>query len=175
VARRDVEPDADRLAHRTARLRVFPDADGRFACSLLDTAGGALVVPNFTLAADTRRGHRPSFTDAAEPGRAEALYERYVRALRHAGVAAVATGRFGAAMQVALVGTVPSRSCSTAPRRPVRAQALIPFRRSRRVRVRVRFGGRAGACLFFSPEVRGLQAVGRRPRTDHRRGGTDAT
>ncbi len=107
VARGDIEPDADRLAHRTARLRVFPDAGGRFACSLLDTAGGALVVPNFTLTADTRRGHRPSFTDAAEPGRAEALYERYVRALRHAGVAAVATGRFGAAMQVALVGDGP--------------------------------------------------------------------
>jgi D-tyrosyl-tRNA(Tyr) deacylase len=98
---------ADRLAARTARLRIFPDDAGRFARSVLDTGGDALVVPNFTLVGDTGRGHRPSFAAAADPATAEPLFDRYVGALRDAGVATVATGRFGATMRVALVGDGP--------------------------------------------------------------------
>lgn len=107
VATGDDDAEAERLATRTARLRVFPDADGRFARSLLDTGGDVLVVPNFTLVADTGRGHRPSFTAAAEPALAQPLYRRYVERLGEAGVATVATGRFGAAMRVTLVADGP--------------------------------------------------------------------
>jgi D-tyrosyl-tRNA(Tyr) deacylase len=107
VADADGEADAERLAGRTARLRIFPDADGRFDRSLLDVGGEALVVSQFTLVADTTKGNRPSFTPAAPPPVAEALYLRYVEALRAAGVRRVATGRFGAHMAVELVNDGP--------------------------------------------------------------------
>jgi D-tyrosyl-tRNA(Tyr) deacylase len=99
VARGDVAEDAERLARKTAELRVFPDAAGRFSLSLLDVGGEALVVSQFTLLADTRRGRRPDFMAAAPPEEAEALVERYASALAQMGVP-VSTGRFGAHMLV---------------------------------------------------------------------------
>jgi D-aminoacyl-tRNA deacylase len=107
VGRGDGEADADRLAGRLARLRVFPDAEGRFDRSLLDTGGAALVVSQFTLYGDTARGNRPSFTDAAAPELAEPLYERVCERLAAEGVAAVERGRFGAHMQLELVNDGP--------------------------------------------------------------------
>jgi len=77
VARDDDNAACTRLAGKIARLRVFPDGDGRFDRSLLDVGGAALVVSQFTLLADTAKGNRPSFTDAAPPDEAEPLYERF--------------------------------------------------------------------------------------------------
>jgi D-tyrosyl-tRNA(Tyr) deacylase len=102
----DDEAAADGLARRIADLRIFDDADGRTNLSLRDVAGEALVVSQFTLYADTRRGRRPGFTGAAAPDVAERLYLRFAAALRELGVT-VATGRFGAAMAVELVNDGP--------------------------------------------------------------------
>lgn len=99
IAKGDSTADADKLARKTAELRLFPDADGRFDSSLLDVGGEALVVSQFTLLADARRGRRPDFTGAAPPEEAEPLFRRYVDALTGMGVR-VATGRFGAYMLV---------------------------------------------------------------------------
>jgi D-aminoacyl-tRNA deacylase len=101
VAAGDTAADADRLARRTARLRVFENEDGRFDRSLVDVGGEALVVSQFTLVADTTKGNRPSFTRAAPPEEAEPLYERFCEALRAEGVT-VAQGVFGARMEVEL-------------------------------------------------------------------------
>ena len=106
VARGDGEADATRLAAKVARLRVFAADEGRFDRSLLDTGGQALVVSQFTLIADTAKGNRPSFTDAAPPEEAEALYERFCGELVLLGVA-VEQGVFGAKMQVELVNDGP--------------------------------------------------------------------
>ncbi len=106
VASGDRVDDARRLAGRVARLRVFPDGDGRFDRSLLDTGGGALVVSQFTLVADTSRGNRPSFTAAAPPDVAEPLYEHFCNALADEGVS-VQCGVFGASMKVALINDGP--------------------------------------------------------------------
>jgi D-tyrosyl-tRNA(Tyr) deacylase len=106
VAAGDVEEVAVTLAGKVARLRVFENEDGRFDRSLLDTDGAALVVSQFTLLADTAKGNRPSFTAAAEPDQAEALYEHFCDALRELGVR-VATGVFGARMEVELVNDGP--------------------------------------------------------------------
>jgi D-aminoacyl-tRNA deacylase len=106
VARGDGEADAERLATKIARLRVFVDAGGRFDRSLVDVAGSALVVSQFTLLADTAKGNRPSFTGAAPPEEAEPLYERFCAGLRELGVP-VEQGVFGAAMQVELVNDGP--------------------------------------------------------------------
>src|SRR5512142_915609 len=81
IARGDSVTVAERLAAKVARLRIFEDADGKFARSLLDVGGAALVVSQFTLIADTRKGNRPSFGDAAPPEEAEPLYERFCAAL----------------------------------------------------------------------------------------------
>jgi D-tyrosyl-tRNA(Tyr) deacylase len=102
----DTESVADDLARRTAELRIFRDAEGRTNRSLLDTGGAALVVSQFTLYADTRRGRRPGFTQAAPPDQAERLCQRFAEALEALGVT-VATGRFGAEMQVELVNDGP--------------------------------------------------------------------
>jgi D-tyrosyl-tRNA(Tyr) deacylase len=102
----DDEAVADGLARKVAELRIFRDEDGRTNRSLLDVRGGALVVSQFTLFADTRRGRRPGFTGAAPPDHAEQLYERFAAALEGLGIA-VATGRFGAAMEVELVNDGP--------------------------------------------------------------------
>jgi D-aminoacyl-tRNA deacylase len=105
VAAGDDDAVADRLAGKVARLRIF-ERDGRFDASLLDTGGGALVVSQFTLLADTRKGNRPSFSAAAPPWDAEPLYERFCAALRTLGVP-VETGAFGARMEVELVNDGP--------------------------------------------------------------------
>jgi D-aminoacyl-tRNA deacylase len=106
VARTDVPDEADRLAGKVARLRIFENDDGRFDRSLLDVHGSALVVSQFTLIADTAKGNRPSFTDAAAPEDAEPLYERFCSALSDLGVD-VARGRFGDRMSVELVNEGP--------------------------------------------------------------------
>jgi D-aminoacyl-tRNA deacylase len=106
VARGDGPAEAERLAGRVARLRVFEDERGRFDRSLLDVGGSALVVSQFTLIADTAKGNRPSFSEAAPPEQAEPLYERFGEALAALGVP-VATGRFGARMRVELANDGP--------------------------------------------------------------------
>jgi len=106
VAEEDTEAEADRLAGRVARLRVFANDDGKFDRSLLDTGGAALAVSQFTLIADTAKGNRPSFSAAARPERAEPLYERFCSTLRDLGVP-VETGVFGARMEVELVNDGP--------------------------------------------------------------------
>jgi D-aminoacyl-tRNA deacylase len=106
VAREDGEKEAARLAGRVARLRIFEDEGGKFDRSLLDVGGAALVVSQFTLIADTAKGNRPSFSDAAPPEQAEPLYEAFCGPLRELGVE-VATGRFGARMTVELVNDGP--------------------------------------------------------------------
>jgi D-tyrosyl-tRNA(Tyr) deacylase len=106
VARGDGEAEAGRLAGKVARLRVFADEEERFARSLVDTGGAALVVSQFTLLADTSKGNRPSFTDAAAPAVAEQLYERFCAELESLGVP-VARGAFGAKMALELVNDGP--------------------------------------------------------------------
>ena len=102
----DTEAVADALARRVTELRIFDDAEGRTNLSLLDVGGAVLVVSQFTLYADTRRGRGPGFTGAAAPELAERLYLRFAAALRELGVE-VATGRFGAVMEVELVNDGP--------------------------------------------------------------------
>lgn len=107
VARDDDERAASLLARKIAELRIFPDERGRFDRSLLDVGGTALVVSQFTLFADVRRGRRPSFSEAAPPEVAEPLVDAFACLLRENGVLAVETGRFGAHMDVALVNDGP--------------------------------------------------------------------
>jgi D-aminoacyl-tRNA deacylase len=106
IAAEDDLSTASRLAAKIARLRIFPDVDGRFDRSLLDVGGAALVVSQFTLIADTAKGNRPSFGGAARPEAAEPVYEAFCTELRELGVV-VETGVFGAAMQVELVNDGP--------------------------------------------------------------------
>ncbi len=103
----DTDAEARWLADKAARLRIFRDADGRMNRSLLDTGGEALVVSQFTLAGDTAKGTRPSFVRAAPPDDARRLYEAFVGHLESALGRPVPTGRFGAEMEVALVGDGP--------------------------------------------------------------------
>jgi len=105
VERDDTDARAVRLLERVLAYRVFPDAEGRMNRSVADVGGGLLLVPNFTLAADTK-GTRASFTPAAAPERAEALFDCFVEAAR-ARHPTVAAGRFGAHMAVALVNDGP--------------------------------------------------------------------
>jgi D-aminoacyl-tRNA deacylase len=106
VARDDDEAGAERLAGRVARLRIFENDEGKFDRSVLDTGGAVLVVSNFTLTADTAKGNRPSFSEAAPPEQAYPLYERFCEALRELDVA-VETGVFGARMRIQLVNDGP--------------------------------------------------------------------
>ncbi|HXR10931.1 MAG TPA: D-aminoacyl-tRNA deacylase [Gaiellaceae bacterium] len=106
IAAGDRDEDSARLAGKVARLRIFPDDQGRFDRSVLDTAGSALVVPQFTLIADTAKGNRPSFDGAARPEQAEPLYERFCTELAALGVP-VERGVFGATMAVELVNDGP--------------------------------------------------------------------
>jgi len=101
AGRADTSADAEALARKVVGLRIFPDEDGRFNLSLIDVGGAMLVVSQFTLYADVRRGRRPSFTEAARPEQAERLVDEFVEAVRAHGVE-VATGRFGAMMEVDL-------------------------------------------------------------------------
>ena len=102
----DTEAHADKLAAKVARLRVFQDDAGKMNRALLDTGGQALVVSQFTLAADTSRGNRPGFSTAAAPAEGERLYQYFADRLRAEGIT-VAQGRFGADMQVSLVNDGP--------------------------------------------------------------------
>jgi D-tyrosyl-tRNA(Tyr) deacylase len=108
IERKDGPREADRFARKVAKLRIFEDEDGKFAQSLIDTAGSALVVSQFTLVADSRRpkGTRPDFSNAAPRPQAEPLYNQFCQALRDLGVP-VETGVFGARMAVALVNDGP--------------------------------------------------------------------
>jgi D-tyrosyl-tRNA(Tyr) deacylase len=106
VGREDAEADADYLAEKVVNMRVFPDENGQLNRSVLDVGGAVLVVSQFTLGADCRKGRRPSFDDVAPPAVARALYEEVVRLLREAGLS-VATGEFQAKMQVELVNDGP--------------------------------------------------------------------
>jgi D-tyrosyl-tRNA(Tyr) deacylase len=106
VARDDTETDADYLAEKIAVLRIFDDAEGKMNLSLKDVGGGVLVVSQFTLYGDVRRGLRPSWSDAAPPELAEPLYEYFVRKTRRA-VEKTATGSFRKMMKVELINDGP--------------------------------------------------------------------
>ncbi|GBE58158.1 D-tyrosyl-tRNA(Tyr) deacylase [bacterium BMS3Abin01] len=106
VATEDGESDADYIAGKLARLRIFDDSRGRMNLDISRTGGGILLVSQFTLLAETRRGNRPGFTGAAEPRQAVALYELVAGSLRSDGVP-VSTGEFGATMSVELVNEGP--------------------------------------------------------------------
>ena len=106
VGRDDEGSEAERLAGKVARLRIFYDEDGRFDRSLLDVGGEALVVSQFTLLAELKKGTRPDFSRAAPPEVAEPFYEAFCEALRGLGVR-VRTGEFGARMQVEIVNDGP--------------------------------------------------------------------
>jgi D-tyrosyl-tRNA(Tyr) deacylase len=108
IAREDTEADVEMLARKIAALRLFPDENEIPNLSLIDTGLSALVISQFTLCADTRKGNRPSYIDAARPELAGPLYERFVAELRgHIGAERVATGRFAAMMDVAFVNEGP--------------------------------------------------------------------
>ena len=113
----DTEADAEWLAKKTAGLRVFEDAEGKMNLSLADAGGAALVVSQFTLYADCRKGNRPSFTAAAPPAEGERLYLDYVGRLRAAGLT-VQTGVFRADMRVELVNDGPVTICLDSADRP---------------------------------------------------------
>ena len=104
--RGDSEAEADRLLERLLGYRVFGDADGKMNLSLREVRGGLLLVPQFTLAADTHKGMRPSFTPAAAPADGERLFDYFVAKAR-ASYPAVEAGRFGAHMQVSLTNDGP--------------------------------------------------------------------
>ena len=96
----DGQAEADRLADKIATLRIFPDAEGKTNLSVLDVEGGALVISQFTLYADCRKGRRPSFTRAGKPDIAEPLVDHFAERLRQAGIRRVETGEFGGSMMV---------------------------------------------------------------------------
>jgi D-tyrosyl-tRNA(Tyr) deacylase len=106
VGKGDEEADADYLAAKIPQLRIFEDAEGRFNRSLLDIKGAILVVSQFTLFGDCRKGRRPSFSDAAEPDQARELYHRFIAKLKENAIL-VATGEFQAHMEVELVNDGP--------------------------------------------------------------------
>jgi D-tyrosyl-tRNA(Tyr) deacylase len=106
VGKDDTEEDAEYIAEKIACLRIFDDAAGKLNLSVKDVGGSVLLVSQFTLYGDCRKGRRPSFTDAADTGKAEALYLRVADELRHRGLP-VQTGRFRAAMKVSLVNDGP--------------------------------------------------------------------
>ena len=106
VGREDGEKDVDFLAWKTAGLRIFPDEAQKMNLSLLDSGGAMLVVSQFTLHGDCRKGRRPAFIAAAPPEKAEPLYERFIAQVEKLDVR-VAAGRFGAMMEVALVNDGP--------------------------------------------------------------------
>ncbi|ABM61871.1 D-aminoacyl-tRNA deacylase [Halorhodospira halophila] len=114
----DGSAQAQRLAERVLGYRVFPDAEGRMNGSALDLGCGVLAVPQFTLAADTRKGMRPSFGPAADPQTGQALFETFLEALRERATGPVASGVFGADMQVELVNDGPVTFWLEAPPRP---------------------------------------------------------
>lgn len=102
VTEGDSEKEAELLARKTAALRIFCDSEDKMNLSLTDIGGDALVVSNFTLCADTKKGNRPSFINAMAPDRANELYEYYCEALKKNGVNRVEKGVFGADMKIAI-------------------------------------------------------------------------
>ena len=106
VAQDDSPADADYLVNKIANLRIFEDKKGKMNRSLLEIGGDMMVVSQFTLLADCRKGRRPSFVEAAEPEVAAGLYEYFVKQVRSLGIT-VATGRFRAMMEVALINEGP--------------------------------------------------------------------
>ena len=106
VGREDGEADVENLVSKVAHLRIFPDEEGKMNRSLVETGGHALVVSQFTLYGDCRKGRRPSFVDAADPKEAERLYEAFMRRMEKAGVP-VAAGKFQAMMEVELINQGP--------------------------------------------------------------------
>ncbi|MDM8541768.1 D-aminoacyl-tRNA deacylase [Desulfococcaceae bacterium HSG9] len=106
IANGDSEQDGTYLADKICNLRIFEDNEGKMNRSVVDTGGAILVVSQFTLLGDCRKGRRPSYTDAASPERAKVLYEHFVSLIYDKGVT-VKTGRFGAMMQVCLVNDGP--------------------------------------------------------------------
>ncbi|MEZ6193030.1 MAG: D-aminoacyl-tRNA deacylase [Phycisphaerales bacterium] len=107
VGEGDTQTEADRLAEKVVNLRLFPDGEGKFDRSLLDVGGGALVVSQFTLYGDARKGRRPSFVAAARPEVAEPLCDYFAKKLKGLGVGVVTTGRFGADMRVEIINEGP--------------------------------------------------------------------
>lgn len=103
----DVENDIDLLAKKTVNLRVFEDENEKMNKSILDIGGEVLCISQFTLAADTKKGNRPSFINAMEPVSAQKYYEMYCKALENNGIKNVQTGEFGADMQVMLTNDGP--------------------------------------------------------------------
>ena len=103
----DTEKQADFLAEKCANLRIFVDENDKMNLSLLDIGGEMLVVSQFTLYADCRKGRRPSFVNAAAPAEADRLYEYFQQSVKNAGVAKVEHGKFGASMQVELLNNGP--------------------------------------------------------------------
>jgi D-tyrosyl-tRNA(Tyr) deacylase len=106
VERNDSEAEADRLLQRVLAYRIFPDGEGRMNLDLRQSGGGLLLVPQFTLAANTRKGNRPSFTSAADPATGERLFT-YLSARAASQLEQVSTGLFGADMKVSLVNDGP--------------------------------------------------------------------
>ena len=102
----DSETEADQLAAKIAKLRIFEDDAGKMNLSIKDSGGAALIVSQFTLAADTSRGNRPGFSPAASPQEGRHLYEYFIKAVQLQGIA-TATGEFGADMNVALINAGP--------------------------------------------------------------------
>jgi D-tyrosyl-tRNA(Tyr) deacylase len=107
IARGDGEAKVDWLAEKVTGLRVFADAEGRMNLDVRECGGEILAVSQFTLLANTRKGKRPSFVDAAPPEEAERLFDYFCQQLREAGVASVETGSFGAMMEITLVNDGP--------------------------------------------------------------------
>lgn len=106
IEKGDDEKDIDYIGQKVFNLRMFEDSDGKMNLPVSDAGGAILVVSQFTLSADCRKGNRPSFDNAESPGRAEALYEVFIRKLASLGVA-VSTGKFGAHMKVRLTNDGP--------------------------------------------------------------------
>ncbi|AFJ01622.1 D-tyrosyl-tRNA(Tyr) deacylase [Methylophaga frappieri] len=106
VEREDNQKHAEKLLHKVLNYRIFADTQGKMNLSLSDIQGGLLIVPQFTLPADTRKGARPSFTSAAPPNQAESLFEYFCQHAKQAHQP-IATGKFGADMQVSLINDGP--------------------------------------------------------------------
>lgn len=107
AGRGDTEKDVDYLAGKCANLRIFEDADGKMNLSLLDIGGEALVISQFTLYGDCRKGRRPGFSEAADPAEAEAFYEQFLVKLAQTGIKNVQHGQFGADMKVKIFNDGP--------------------------------------------------------------------
>ena len=127
VAKGDGQAEIDYLADRILNLRIFPDEDGRMNLSVLETRGELMVVSQFTLLADCRKGRRPSFTGAEDPALAEPLYEKFTSRLRESGLE-VATGVFGEMMTVGLENWGPMTLVIESLPSPAHATSSVPPR-----------------------------------------------